>query len=178
MGNTSDEWEEMEQYDYVDTGYFNKAVKVYSESIGEFLMNFSELEHELNIAIAEIISDRAHEMGYSIMERMAMRQKIGLFYRMYARLESAAQKGQKRQLNSIKKNLISLSEFRNTLAHANWGTVQKNGNVRTKILSDKESGLVRFKNIVIKPGDIRRKTKEVIELSEEISLFSDEALSF
>lgn len=75
--------EQLSQYDYIEDEFYDKALRTYSTAIGEFFMEYSALEHELNVTIAEIINSRTHEIGYKIMETMNMRPKIDLFYRLY-----------------------------------------------------------------------------------------------
>ena len=50
MSNNSDI---LEQYDYLDNKYLQEIKTKYSRLIGSFLIQFSELEHELNVVIAE-----------------------------------------------------------------------------------------------------------------------------
>lgn len=156
----------LEGEDLIDNEYFEEALSKYSELIGIFIMRFSVLEHELNIAIAEIISG-SHEIGYAIMERMSMRNKIDLFYNLY-NLEVNATGWANDELPKIKTALVKINDFRNYIAHANWQTIKKNGTVRTKFTSDTSTGWIKFKNLVIRPEDIRVRVKETKELTEKI----------
>jgi hypothetical protein len=159
--------EGLDQWDYIDDEYFDEALSKYGELIGHLLMHFSVLEHELNVAIAEMISGRTHEIGYAIMERMAMRNKIELFYKLY-NMYATAMGEQKEDLEKIKNALIEINDFRNLIAHANWLTIQNNGSVRTKFISDKNTGWIKFKNIVIKPEDILAQIEAIQDLTEKI----------
>lgn len=171
--------EELEQYDYwFEDKFYDKAIKKYGEVLGQFFMEFSALEHELNIAIADIISECSHDAGYQIMEQMNIRNKIDLFYRLYNALESHTDKRGKEKLKDIKNSLNSVNTFRNLLAHANWQTIKKDGTVSTRFSSDKESGLIKFKNIVVKPKDIRIKIKETKRLTNKIWNYKEKTLGF
>jgi len=170
--------EKLEQYDYIDDDFFDKAVKKYSEALGKFFMEFSDLEHELNITIADIICEHSHDLGYQIMERMSMRNKIDLFYRLFAFRESHFESKEKSKLRDIKVSLIDLNNFRNLLAHANWKTIQKDGSVRTRFISDKNSGCVEFKKIIIKPKDIRANIKEIYKLTSKLYYYREKTFGY
>jgi len=83
-----DTFYELEQFDFIDDERLDKVISKYSTLIGLFLIKFSSLEHEINIAIADILHDDCHETGYVIIERLSIRNKIDLFNKMYSRLES------------------------------------------------------------------------------------------
>jgi len=105
MNEQKNNYDALEQYDYIDGEYLEKVVDKYCPLIGLFLINFSILEHELNLAIADFISDRAHETGFVIIEKITTSNKIELFYKMYVRLESFKEKKNKDILNKIKGKL-------------------------------------------------------------------------
>jgi len=172
------EFEKLEQYDYTDGEYLEKVVDKYVPQIGLFLVNFSILEQELNLAVADFISDRAHELGFVVIERLTTSNKIGLFYKMYVRLESFKDKKNKVVLNQISKQLEALNIFRNNIVHANWQSLTKNGFVRTKIMVDNQEGFVRFKKVQITPKIMRQKIKEIEKLIEQIDEYKETALQF
>ena len=64
------------------------------------------------------------------------------------------------------------------IAHANWQTIKKDGTVRIKFTSDKESGFVKFRNLIINPKDIREKIKEIDRLTNKLMSYKERALSF
>lgn len=101
----------LEQYDYTDGEYLEKAVDKYSPLIGLFLINFSILEHELNLAIADFMFDDCHEIGFVIIEKLTTSNKIELFYKMYIQLETFKGKKNKKVLIQIKKQLESINTF-------------------------------------------------------------------
>ncbi|MDO8495652.1 MAG: hypothetical protein Q7S32_04045 [bacterium] len=48
--------EELDQYDYVDDEYIGEASPDYIEAIGLYVLQFSALEHSINLQIADRIS--------------------------------------------------------------------------------------------------------------------------
>ncbi len=169
------DFDDLEQYDYSGGEYLEHVVKKYSPLIGEFLVNFSILEQELNVAIADFISDRAHEPGYVIIEKLTTNNKIDLFYKLYVRLELFKDKKHKTLLDKVRKQLELLNLFRNSIVHANWQSLTKNGFVRTKIVVDNQDGNVRFKKVEITPKIIRRKIEEIDNLIEQIGEYVETA---
>ena len=170
----NDHLTELEQYDYIDDDYFDKAIGKYSSLIGEFIMKFSYLEHEIEIAIAEFVSERCHDVGYLFITKIdRMSDKIDLFYKYYKNLEHCIEK-ERTQLKEIVKAITSMSEFRNKLAHAKWQSIQKDGRIRVKIKSNKSTGVIQFKNEIIKPKDIRTKIEEIDSLINKIDEYREE----
>ena len=94
LDKQSENYDELEQYAYPDGEYLEKAVDRYSAPIGLFLINFSSLEHELNITIADRVHDDAHEPGFAIIEKLTTSNKIDLFYKMYVRNQTRLPYGQ------------------------------------------------------------------------------------
>lgn len=168
----------LDQYDYVDNDFFYEAIEEYSPLIGSFLMNFSLLERELNQAIAEIIQDGTHETGYIIISQLNMGKKIEIFHKLYLQLETATDGKHREKLEKIKGKLIALNAFRNQIAHADWGTLSKEHNVRIKIQADTETGFVKFKLACIKPEDIESNTEEIDSVIDEIDEYKEEAFNF
>lgn len=168
----------LNQYDYFEDEYFDKALKTYSDAIGKFFMEFSALEHELDITIAEIIHGGTHNLGYQILVRMNLRTKIDLFYRLYNSLENTKDKKETAKLKVVRDSINSIVEFRNLLAHANWKTIQKGGIVRTRFSSDESTGTIKFKNYIIKPKDIRARTREANKLVNILFYYKEKVLQF
>ncbi len=168
----------LEQYDYIDTDYYEKAVKKYSKLIGEFLMDFSYLEHELEIAVAEIVNDRSHDVGYLVVQKIEKTaDKIDLFYKYYKMFEYLTDR-QTKELKRIFDSLVEINEFRNKIAHVKWCSMQKNGIVRYKIRSTKKTGEIRFQNIIIQSKDIRDKIKEIDRVIDKIDEYREKIYQF
>lgn len=178
MNKQSEDYDELEQYAYPDGEYLEKAVDRYGSPIGLFLIDFSILEHDLNIAIAEFLHDDAHETGFVIIEKLTTSNKIDLFYKMYVRLESFKDKKNKEVLNKIREQLESLNTFRNNIVHANWQSLTKDGFVWTKIVVDNQEGYVKFRKVQITPKIIKQKIKEIEKLTDLIDNYKETAFQF
>lgn len=176
MSSQENTYDELGQYDFLDEEYLDEVIDKYSPLVGQFLINFSCLEHELNLAIADIFADDYHETGYVIIEKLTTRNKIELFHKMYIRLESVKDKSSKDVLNKIKGQLESINTFRNSIVHANWQSLSKDGLVRTKIMVDNQEGYVKFKNIKITLKIIQKKIKDIDKLIEKIYEYKETAL--
>lgn len=171
-------YEKLDQTDYVDGEYLEKVVERYTPLVGRFLIEFSYLEHELNLSIADFIHDDAHEIGYMVIERLSIDNKIDLFFKMYIRVESENIRKDLKKITTIKESLKLINSFRNCLVHANWQTLTKDGLVRTKIVVDNQNGYVKFKKIEMTPKTIRGKIKEIYKLIEEIEKYKENAFQF
>lgn len=179
MNNTQkDNYEELDQYDYLDGEYIEKVADRYNLLIGQFLIDFSYLEHEINLAIAEIIHDDFAETGYVIIEKLQVHDKIELLYKMYVRFESFKDKKNKDILDKIQQQLKSVNTFRNNIVHANWQSLSRDGFVRTKIIVDNDEGFVKFKKVQITPKIIREKIKEIRKLIEQLDEYKEIVLLF
>ena len=173
-----EDYDELEQYAYPDSEYLEKVADRYSSPIGLFLINFSILEHDLNIAIAEFLHDDAHETGFVILEKLTTGNKIDLFYKMYVRLESFKDKKNKEVLNKIREQLEVLNTFRNNIVHANWQSLTKTGFVWTKIVVDNQEGYVKFRKVQITPKIIRQKIREIEKLTDLMDNYKETAFQF
>lgn len=171
MENNDYKYERLEQYDYVDTEHIERIENMYGLRIGLFLIRFSFLEHNLNLVIAEVINDHAHDMGYQIIENLSFNNRIELFYKLYLQLTSFTDKKYLPLLRSIKGNLNSLNAFRNTLAHANWSTITKEGYVRIKIITDSDDGFIKFKTVKITIKQIRQNINQLTSVERDMDKF-------
>ena len=125
MDKNQKDYDELDQYDFSDGEYLEKVADKYFPLVGEFLISFSILEQELNIAIADFLHDDCHETGFVIIEKLTTSNKIDLFYKMYVRLESFNNKKHKAILDKLRKQLNELNSFRNNVVHANWQSLTK-----------------------------------------------------
>lgn len=167
-----EEDEPLEQYDYSTNDYLYQVEEEYAHLIGLFLIRFSELEHELNISIAEVLNDRSHEAGFVVIENLNISNKIQLFYKFYLRHVSILGKEKHiEKLDGIRKTFEEINTFRNKIVHANWQSLNKEGMVRTKITVDKQEGYVLFKKIQIFPKTIKYKIKAVEKLTLNLNSF-------
>lgn len=160
--------EDLDQFDYFNAAETRTVAKKYARSIGIFLINFSELEHILNLAIAEILGNgRSHDIGYVVIERLSTQNKIELFHKTYTRLAGSLQKS-KNKVDAVAKKLKELNKFRNYLVHANWLSVDTGGFVRTKLVVGSDDGYVRFRKTKITPSIIAREIRAIQSLILEI----------
>ncbi len=170
-------YEEMEQYDTSwDDEVMAKKEERYSSLIGSFLIWFSNLEHSLDIELANIINERAHDEGYIIIKDLEMFEKIELFYNLaFPRINfSDKKKTQKlKQLNKIRKELEDLSIIRNKIAHAKWNTLDKDGYVRVDTKTNKENGLIKFRKFKITPIIMKQGVRQIEGLTERLSIFRE-----
>lgn len=165
--------EQLEQYDCVDLEESAKHKKSYSPLIGSFIFWFSYLEHCLNIELAENLNNRSHSIGYMVVEKLRMDEKIRLFYDIFA--EAAVLMGfkkKKTELDIIRNSLSGLNTFRNQIVHANWVSINKNKEVRVKIILNKDNGYVEFKRIKITEKEISRRIEEIEKIVDKIEMFS------
>jgi hypothetical protein len=171
--NLVKKYDELDQYDYTDGEYLEKVIDKYSPLIGMFLISFSELESQLNGIVAEIIQERSHDMGFVILEKITMNNKIDLFYKLFLRFSFMKKPDFKTKLLKIRNELDTLNRFRNGLVHANWASLGKDGYVRTKIVIDSEAGYVKFEKIEVLPKTIRHKIKELNIMMDRLFDFNE-----
>ena len=172
--------ETLEQLDYFEDDYIDKVFDKYSKFVGQFLIEFSRLEHEFNLVIADFFGDDYHETGYIVIKRLMFSNKIELFHDLYLRPISYSKDNKKKQekLLNIKKRLESINDFRNCVAHANWSSLNKNGFVRTKIITDyKVDGAVKFRRTKITIKIIKKNIVEINKLINNIEGFKERVYS-
>ncbi|MDP2940158.1 MAG: winged helix-turn-helix domain-containing protein [Candidatus Omnitrophota bacterium] len=173
--------ETLEQLDFFEDDYIDKVFDKYSQLIGWFLIRFSRLEHDFNIIIAEFFGDDYHETGYIVIKKLMFLNKIELFYDLYIRPISFSEKNKKKQekLLNIKKRLDDINTFRNRVVHANWSSLNRDGFVRTKIITDyRVDGAVKFERVKITPKIIKKNIAEINKLIDDIETFRETALQF
>lgn len=162
--------EELEQFDFVDDEDFEKLIAGYPTLIGEFIVSFSALEHYLNGYIADYLADDFHDRGYRIVEKLSFANKVDYLCKAYTGREIMVfgkSKGTS-TIDSIRKELTAINKFRNNIAHANWLTIDKEGQVRTKLFVDGEDGLVKFAKTKIAKDDIKKIIKKTDTLPDII----------
>ncbi|TFB07993.1 hypothetical protein E3V08_06155 [Candidatus Atribacteria bacterium MT.SAG.1] len=173
--------ETLEQLDYFEDDYIDKVFDKYSQLIGWFLIEFSRLEHDFNLVIAEFFGDDYHEIGYIVIKKLSFLNKIELFYDLYLGPVSFSKKNKQNQerLLDIKNRLNSINTFRNRVVHANWSSLNKDGFVRTKIITDSQGdGVIKFERIKITPKIIKKNIAEINKLIDDIETFKETALQF
>ncbi len=171
--------EELEQYDYLSDNFEEKFISKYYPLVGLFTFKFSYLEHSLNMVIADYISDREHESGYLILQSLYFRNKIELFNRIFIRLSKFnRRKTFKEKIKSLNSRLEKLNKFRNSIAHANWCSLDESGFVRTKIILDEEDASIKFKKVKMDLITIRKNIKEIDALINKLYTVNEQAYQF
>lgn len=153
----------------------------YANSIGSFIISFSELEDTVNNDLATAINEGAHDPGYRIIKYLNFRNKINLLNDDYSMsikfLESKSTK--KRllfELKTIYNKLSELNEFRNKVAHANWQSLDLSGFVRTKIVESKDendNAGIQFEKVKMTPGVLIKFRKQNESMSNKLGLFRE-----
>ncbi len=166
--------EKLEQYDYQIEESIDEKYDVYSSLIGSFIIEFSEFESELNIKITNQISDRSHDIGYQIIERLSVMDKISLFRKQFLAMETYSNKKVSPMANSLCKKMEEVNTFRNSIAHANWKTLNQDYYVRTKIKSNKRNGEIEFLQMKIDPEEIRRQIFNINQLIDQMDKYVED----
>lgn len=165
--------EELEQCDATDDEFLQKVNDKFSKLVGEFIIEFSYLEHEIGVRIAEYIHDDLYETGYMMTEKLTLGNKIEVYYNCYIRLDSFAKKRKLIQLKLLKDSLLRLNSFRNVIAHADWQTLDKDYFVRTKILVDEADGYVKNIKVQVTPKIIREHIRLIGMTLNKMQKFSE-----
>lgn len=163
--------EQLDQYDLVIGDYIEKVASKYAPKIGRFLIQFSTLEHTLDIAINECISDRMHSTGYLILEGLSLERKIELYRKLSQEYIKHVRPHRLDKLKLIIKRLGEARVFRNYLVHANWSTLEQSGYVRIRVV-EKDVEIV-FKKVRIKPATIDAWIRRIERLSEQLWDFAE-----
>lgn len=169
--NSKKNLEDLDQYDYVDDEWIGEVSPDYIKAIGLFLIQFSSLEHTINLGIAEQINERTHFPGYQIIELLSTRNKIDLLSRMGSSYFAAVNPTQLAKFKEIISRIKGLNDFRNKLVHANWMSVERDGTVRTRIVIDSDEGQVQFERTKMTPELIHSKSNEISNIQEEFEEF-------
>jgi hypothetical protein len=96
-----------------------------------FFIYFSELEHNIDVYISNMISDKGHEFSYSIIGFLKFDNKIDVFknlsrkYIYFIDQSPILIKKLDNILNDIIDDMRKIQEFRNNLAHSYWNTTEK-----------------------------------------------------
>lgn len=168
----------LEDSNYVNDEYFLKVAYRYYHVIGEFITDFSYLESTLNDAIADCLNADWVEEGFLVMERLTFGGKVDLFNKLYLRKTALVPLKNKDVLLKIRDELSRLNTFRNSVAHADWQSLSKDGTVRTKIVVDGEEGYVKFKRVPMTPKLIRENIKAIGRLMNKLDNYVEKSNEF
>jgi hypothetical protein len=163
--------EQLEQYDFVFSDYIDKVESKYAARIGKFFLAFSSLEHTLDIAIAQCISDRSHDLGYLVLEGNSLYNKIELYRKLSQAYVGLVRPSKSKKLATLVRRLHEVRVFRNYLSHANWSTLESSGYVRTHV-GEKEGEIIP-KKVRITPKSIDAWNRRVQRLDEQLDDFAE-----
>ncbi len=160
----------LEQRDFTDNEYINDKKYNYAIYIWLFFIKFSELEHEINISIANLINEWSHDIGYSIIEWLDFEDKLEIYIKLSKKYISVSGKNiwLISKLKKLKTDIKKSWEFRNILAHSNWYDTIKWWYVRNKFLTNKNDWLVEIKYIKILPRNIKAEITKIDKILEKI----------
>lgn len=163
--------EELEQHDFYDDDYIDSEEKILAPLIGSLLINFSRLEQVINTSLSDMISLATHQVGYVIIKDLDAMEKVRILRRLVVSHLSAIESKNLELFQEIYKRIVNCVEFRNTIAHANWNTLDKDGFVRVKMTSGKNDGSVIFQKEKLTPQVIEEMTKEMFDTEDLLEEF-------
>ncbi len=166
-------YEKLDQYDSNwNEELLLKKKTDYAFYIWTFLIDFSYLEHEIDIALAELINEKNHNFWYVITKDLETFDKISLFYNsVFPYISFTENKKKIEMLDSLIKKLQDITIFRNKIAHWKWNTLDKDGYIRVDAKTSKENGLIVFRKYKITLPILRKSIKDMQKLTEEVSNF-------
>jgi hypothetical protein len=142
----------LDQYDFLDTDFMDEHSDKFSKIIGEYIIDFSYLEHSLDKLISEMMDDRSDAVGFIIMSEMGMSNKIDLLEK-FIKLEKYHGLKRPKHIAPLIRELRAVNTFRNRLAHANWSSMRQDGMTRIKTRIDKNNGIY-FENFKLDTATI------------------------
>lgn len=166
-------YEKLDQYDNNPEEEISLKRRIdYAFYIWEFLINFSSLEHEIDIALADRISHGSHELWYHVTKILEVSDKINLLHDlMFQYLCYCDSKEKIWLLDKLIERLKSVTVLRNKVAHWKWNTLDCNGYLRVDVKVSKEDGWIIFRKFKITLPILRKGIKEIEKLIEEIPNF-------
>lgn len=132
-----------------------------------FVVNFSLLEHELTIVIAEFLIGDDHTMGLVIEDGLCMRNEISLFYGLSVLGDAASDHGTG-DAKKLRGKPDEANIYRDRLVHASWGSLSKNGFVHTKTEVDDTDGVFKRVRATVSPEAILEKADRVMHLIDKL----------
>lgn len=170
--------EELEQHDFYDDEYIDQHEKDLAPVIGQFLINFSRFEHSINTSLSDIISSASHDQGYLIIKDLDLSEKVRILKDLVAHHIKVMGSTRLKDFKTLCKRIVNCMEFRNKIAHANWNTLDKDGFVRVKIVSGRDTGYVTFQKEKLTPKAIFDATEELGNVEDDLfELFEEEGLA-
>lgn len=163
----------LEQNDFFETDEMEKKSKNYSSLIGEFLIEFSDLEYILESEIASILSSRSDDIGAQVAIHLEYMAKVELYTQITTRYIDDVMPEKKSILKQLKKRLVSAGETRNIIAHAKWMSLTEDGFVRSITKTDSDNGYVKFKYYKLTEDVLRNLKLKIEKLRDDFHDFSE-----
>lgn len=132
---TSEQWSYF-YYAEPDTDGFDGFDVVWNEIaplIGICLINFSELENELEHSLYEMISLRSDQLGMVITREMTFEQKMQAYIDALRLMNLKNDPQYQSDVSQLKTHLKRAGELRNVIAHAKWPSYTEEGYVFSRI---------------------------------------------
>lgn len=164
---------QFDNIEYTQAG-LDKVFGILTTEIGSLLVAFSELEHSLDIAIAETFDNRNHQVGMIVTKKLTYIQKVLLFYDLAMRICSYHQLDLKNQLKALKKELVYMAEIRNVVAHAKWLSITDGAFVRSQVTGSADSGTPFIKYYKINKSILRDASLRMNEANMAVDKFRED----
>lgn len=165
--------DQFDNIEYTQAG-LDKVFGILTREIGSLLVTFSELEHSLDVAIAETFDNQNHQVGMIVTKKLTYIQKVMLFYDLALRICSYHQLDLKVQLKTLKKELVYMAEIRNVVAHAKWLSITDGAYVRSQVTSNADSGAPFIKYYKINSSVLRDASLRMSEASMAVDKFRED----
>lgn len=116
----------------------NKYLRQIAPSVAKYIFEFNRLEDSVARIAAEQIDggSEKNEFAYIFLTGMTFNQKVELLERFYTfhidEINPSSTDKLKGDLRNISATLKSVGKTRNTIVHANYYSLDKNGNIKEK----------------------------------------------
>jgi len=161
---------------YLDDGSFgnifdeeisDKKLTEVMPLLGEIVLDFNQLESDLDDVLTELIFERSSDLGFTIIAKMSFSQKVDLFKDLAVPMCKHVGKPKLTpKFIGLVKKLKEAGENRNRAMHAKWIDADKEFYVRTKIGVDDNGVYGTFFKLDKKT--LRRYTRNMQRLSAEL----------
>ena len=165
-------------HESVDIDEISKYLKKVSYWIGQIVFEFNELEHTITNVIGERINTadvRGYE--YVFLTGLAYSQKIELLKRLYKYEINFVnpperQKQLSKKTNEIIEEMKALGNIRNTIIHANYYSLDKNGFIRKEIKFSESDAEEQW--VIITRDFLVENLNRIMEVSKRLEEFDEE----
>ncbi len=168
----------LEQYDNGDPGLFvsseirEEQLSELAPLVGETVFLFNSLESDLDRMIANMINERSHQPGYTVVSELSpvFTKKILVLKGLYGpSIQFFDDKELINMFDSLCKRLFKIKDARNEVSHANWLGATDDYEVRLRISTDEGGPYALRKKM--DPDYIRRQISELQEIIKSLETF-------